>query len=73
MNIFGSNNIYLWLLIILLVTGSGSNSCGNGILSGCSAPIAIALLYCLTKNGTLPSLFGDCGGNSSNGCGCGCS
>jgi len=72
MNIFGSNNIYLWLLIILLVTNSG-NSCNGGIFSGCSLPITIALLYCLTKNGTLPSLFGDCGNNSSGGCGCGCS
>lgn len=70
MNIFGSNNIYLWLLIILLVTGSG-NGCGGGIFSGCSLPITLALVYCLTKNGTLDSLFG--GNNSSNGCGCGCS
>lgn len=71
MNIFGSNNIYLWLLIILLVTGSG-NGCGNGgIFSGCGLPITLALVYCLTKNGTLDSIFG--GGNSSNGCGCGCS
>jgi len=68
MNIFGSNNIYLWLLIILLVTGSGG--CGNGVFSGCSLPITLALVYCLAKNGTLDSIFG--GNNSSGGCGCGC-
>ena len=57
------NNSYLWILIILLILGTGSGLFSSSIFTGCGWPILVALVYCMAKNGTL---FGRNGG----GCGC---
>lgn len=49
-------NTTLWILIALIVLGSG-NGIGDGIFTGCTLPIIVALLYCLYKNGTLSELL----------------
>ena len=59
------NNSYLWILIILLILGTGSGLFSSSIFTGCGWPILVALVYCMIKNGTL------FGGNRG-GCGCGC-
>ena len=66
MNCFLQGNSCLWILIILLILGSCSNVFSSSVFTGCGMPIAIALFYCLYKNGTLASFFG------GKGCGCGC-
>ena len=66
MNCCLQSNSALWILIILLILGT---TCGNmlsGAFSGCGWPILAALAYCMCKNGTLGSIFGN------GGCGCGC-
>ena len=60
-------NSCLWILILLLVLGC-CNQGAEGIFSGCSLPILIALVYCLCKNGTI----GGIGNSHGYGCGCGC-
>ena len=53
----------LWILIILLLLGSNGNVFNSSVFTGCGWPFLIALGYCMLKNGTLNSIFG-------NGCGC---
>ena len=59
------NNSYLWILIILLILGTGSGLFSSSIFKGCGWPILVALAFCMWKNGTLGTIFGGNGG-----CGC---
>lgn len=61
-----NSNNGLWLLIILLLLGSGALS--SRAFTGCGWPFLIALAYCTYKNGTLSEILNTLGGN--NGCGC---
>lgn len=65
MNSCLSGNSCLWILIVLLILGTCGNVFNSSVLTGCGLPIAVALAYCLYRNGTLRTIF--CGG----GCGCG--
>ncbi len=65
MNSCLSGNGLLWLLIILLILNNGGGLLNSSVLTGCGWPIALALGYCLYKNGTLGTIFGQ-----NNGCGC---
>lgn len=64
MNCCLSGNSLLWILIVLLILSNGTGLLNSSVLTGCGLPIAVALAYCMYKNGTLRSIF--CG----NGCGC---
>ena len=70
MNCCSGGNNYLWILIILLILGTGGNVFSSSAFRGCGWPILAALAYCMCKNGTLQDIFSRmCGGND---CGCGC-
>ena len=60
-----NNSSCLWILIILLMLGCGTNLLNSRALSGCGWPFLLACAYCLGKNGTLSRLVG-----GNNGCGC---
>ena len=65
MNSCLNGNSCLWILIILLILGSGVLN--SRALTGCGWPFLIAALYCMSKNGTLSELASRIGGG---GCGC---
>ena len=64
MNCWLNGNNGLWVLIILLILGS--NILSSKIFTGCGWPFALALAYCLGKNGTTLSTLA----NGLGGCGC---
>lgn len=64
MNTNSNGNSCLWVLIIALILGN--NVLNSRALSGCGWPLLIALLYCMSKNGTLSEIA------SRFGIGCGC-
>ncbi len=64
MNTSSNGNSCLWVLIIALILGS--NVLNSRALNGCGWPLLIALLYCMSKNGTLSEIA------SKFGIGCGC-
>lgn len=62
-----NSNSCLWILIIALILGNGTNLLNSRALTGCGWPFLVALAYCLCKNGTLSRLL-----NSITNGGCGC-
>ena len=66
MTCFSQGNTTLWILVALLVLGSKDGCFCSNVLSGCTLPIIIALLYCLYKNGTLCAIL------TPHNCGCNC-